>query len=127
VSRDHRKLRVFQDAHALVLHVYEQTRGFPRDEWFGVRQQIRRAAVSVPANIVEGCARRGSKEYCYFLNVALGSACELAYLISLSSELGFLTCPTTTMANESDAVIRQLKQLVTAAAALAARDRNPTA
>ena len=48
-------------------------------------------------------------------------------LIALSSELGFLTGPTTTMADESDAVIRQLKQLVTAAAALAARDRNPTA
>jgi four helix bundle protein len=86
MNPDHRKLRVLHDAHALVVTVYEQTQLFPREEWYGLRQQMRRAAVSVPTNIVEGSARRGSKEYCNFLNVALGSACELAYLVRLSGE-----------------------------------------
>ena len=56
MSRDHRKLRVFQDAHSLTLAIYEHTRHFPKDEWFGIRSQIRRAAVSVPSNLVEGNA-----------------------------------------------------------------------
>jgi len=57
MSRDHRKLRVFHDAHSLTLAIYKHTRNFPKDEWFGIRSQIRRAAVSVPSNLVEGNAR----------------------------------------------------------------------
>jgi hypothetical protein len=53
MARDHRKLRVFHDAHALTLAIYKQTIGFPRDEWYALRQQMRRAAVSIPSNIVE--------------------------------------------------------------------------
>ena len=113
---------MFRDAHALVLDVYRQTQGFPRDEWYGLRQQIRRAAVSVPANIVEGCARIGSREYRNFLNIALGSACELAYLVRLSGELGFLVLATSTLANQSDSVVRQLKRLVAEVDAFAAQD-----
>jgi four helix bundle protein len=112
MSRDHRKLRVFHETHALVTTIYQQTQSLPREEWYGLRQQMRRAAVSVPTNIVEGSARRGSKEYCNFLNVALGSACELAYLVRLSGELGFMAGPTTALIDQSDAVVRQLKRLV---------------
>jgi hypothetical protein len=54
MSRDHRKLRVFHDAHSLTLAIYKHTRNFPKDEWSGIRSQIRRAAVSVPSNLVEG-------------------------------------------------------------------------
>jgi four helix bundle protein len=57
MSRNHRKLRVFEDAHELTLAIYKRTREFPKDEWFGIRGQMRRAAVSIPSNIVEGSAR----------------------------------------------------------------------
>ena len=87
MARDHRKLRVFHDAHALTFRIYRETRHFPRDEWFGLRLQLRRASVSIPSNIVEGNARRTTKEYCNFLNIARGSASELSYLITLAAEL----------------------------------------
>jgi four helix bundle protein len=63
---------------------------FPRDEWYALRLQMRRAATSTAANIVEGNARRTTREYVHFLNVARASAGELAYLIDLASELGYL-------------------------------------
>jgi four helix bundle protein len=88
MSRDHRNLRVFHQAHKLTLAIYQHTRDFPRDEWFGIRARIRRAAVSVPSNVVEGSARTGEKDYLRFLHIALGSACEVKYLASLTSELG---------------------------------------
>ena len=90
MARDHRKLRVFHEAHQLVIDVYKGTQGFPRDEWFGVRAQLRRAAVSVASNLVEGSARRTVREYGSFVNVARGSAAEVQYLVMLASELGFL-------------------------------------
>src|SRR5687767_3941472 len=91
MARDHRRLRVFQEAHELTLAIYKETQNFPRDEWFGIRAQIRRAAVSIPSNIVEGCARVGTREYVNFLNIAKGSAAEAAYLVRLAGELGHLS------------------------------------
>lgn len=90
MSRDHRKLNVFSQADALVITVYAETATFPLDERFSLRNQVRRAAVSVPTNIVEGCARRKTKEYLQFMNIATGSAAEALYLLDLSNRLGFL-------------------------------------
>jgi four helix bundle protein len=84
------KLRTFQKSDSLVLAIYRKTRGFPVEERFGLQAQIRRAAVSVPANIVEGAARRTTAEYLQFLRISLGSAGEVAYLLSLTARLGVL-------------------------------------
>ena len=91
MSRDHSKLRAFHLADALVLDIYEETKPFPPEERFGLQAQIRRGAVSVAANLVEGSARRGNKEYQNFCNIACASAFETRYLLSLACRLGILS------------------------------------
>jgi four helix bundle protein len=90
MSRDHRKLRVFVDADALICDIYRATATFPAEERFGLQTQIRRAAISTAANIVEGCARRKHGEYVNFLNVATGSSAELCYLLEVAERLTLL-------------------------------------
>lgn len=88
--RDHQQLRAFQLSDELVLLVYRVTKGFPSEETFGLRSQVRRCAVSVPSNIVEGCAKNSPADYIRFLDIAFGSLRELAYQLDLSHRLGFL-------------------------------------
>jgi len=85
--KDFRKLRVWEKSHQLVLSVYKVTAALPADERFGIASQMRRAAVSIPANIAEGCGRGGDREFARFLRVAAGSAAELEYLILLALDL----------------------------------------
>jgi four helix bundle protein len=127
MSRNHRRLRVFTLARQLTLAIYKNTNDFPRDEWFGMRLQIRRAAVSVGANIVEGSARRTTREYCNFLNIALGSASELAYLVELANELGFIRSEATVrLSDASNGVVRQLQRLVDEMEALRQQEEETT-
>jgi four helix bundle protein len=88
--RDHKKLRAFELADELAISIYKATKTFPREEQFGLASQLRRAAVSVPSNIVEGCARHSEADYVRFLDVAFGSCQEVEYQISLAHRLGYL-------------------------------------
>jgi four helix bundle protein len=85
-------LRVWQRSHALVLDVYATSAGFPREETYGLTSQLRRAAVSVPANIAEGTKRRSRRAYAHSLNIAESSLAETEYLVMLSRELSYLDC-----------------------------------
>jgi four helix bundle protein len=91
MSRDHRKLRVFVLADKLVLQVYKASAQFPVAERFGIQSQMRRSALSVASNIVEGSARRTQAEYAHFLNIAASSAAETEYLLDISKRLCFLS------------------------------------
>ena len=96
MSRDHTKLKVFGMADDLVLQVYKGTRNMPREEQFGLTSQMRRAAVSVASNIVEGCQRSSERDYLRFIEIALGSASELRYLLGVSFRTGLSLSTLTT-------------------------------
>ena len=116
IMRDHTKLRAFELADQLVLLVYKQTTNFPKEELFGLTSQMRRAAVSVASNIVEGCARDSLADYVRFLNLAYGSVRELEYQISLAIRLGYLPdeselqSKSTETAKVLNGLIRSLRQ-----------------
>ena len=88
-ARTFRDLVVWQKAHALVLAVYSLTAGFPRHETYGLSMQLRRAAVSIPANIAEGFRRRGKQHKARFMNIAEGSLEECRYYLILTQDLGY--------------------------------------
>ena len=110
--QDHRKLKVFSMADDLIADVYEYTSTFPKEERYGLQSQVRRAAISVSTNIVEGCARRTSRELAQFIAIALGSASEVRYLLELSQRLGFgdfqETPPSKHLVTRYDELVRAL-------------------
>lgn len=87
--KDPKKLSVFKLADALVPVVYTATAHFPDSERFGLTSQIRRASVSVPSNLVEGCTRESPADFRRFVEIAFGSAAELQYQLSLAIRLDF--------------------------------------
>lgn len=87
--KSYRDLTAWQKAHKLVLDIYRVTKSFPDDEKFGLVSQIRRAAVSVPANIVEGFRRRTKGDKIHFYNYAQSSLDEVDYEMFLAEELGY--------------------------------------
>lgn len=88
-AKDFRDLRVWQQAHEFVLGVYKLSEGFPKAETYGLTAQLRRAAVSVPANIAEGFRRRGKADKVRVLNIAHGSLEECRYYSILAKDLGY--------------------------------------
>jgi four helix bundle protein len=89
--QDYRKLKVWQKSHEFVLKIYKATSSFPREEIYSLVNQIRRAAVSIPSNISEGCGRSGNKELKHFMSIAMGSANEVKYQLLLSKDLGYIS------------------------------------
>ena len=112
MARDYSNLRVFQLADALVNDVYLLTARLPGEERYGLQSQIRRAAVSVPTNIVEGSVRRSDRHYVRYLEDALGSASEVRYLLGLSVRLKHLP------ADASGPVLERYTELIKAMSGL---------
>ena len=89
--RTHENLEVWKKSVDFVVEIYKLTEDFPKEEKFGLTSQIRRASVSIPANIAEGAARTSEKEFLYFLSNAQGSASEVSTEILIAFRLGFLS------------------------------------
>lgn len=87
---DHKDLIVWQKSMELASFIYSLTRGFPREELFGLTNQMRRAVVSIPSNIAEGLSRGTDKEFVFFLRIAKGSAAEVETQLLLSEKPGYI-------------------------------------
>lgn len=88
--KDFRTLKVWEKAHSLVLQVYTSTKSFPKEELYVLTSQIRRAALSIPTNIAEGCGRGSNADFNRFLQISFGSATETEYLLLVSKELEYI-------------------------------------
>jgi len=86
-----KKLEVWELADNLAFKIYKVSKNFPKEEIYGITSQIRRAALSIPTNIVEGYSRKGDKELSHFINISLASLAETKYLIYFSHRLEYLS------------------------------------
>ena len=107
---NYRDLLAWREAMSLVEFVYRDTECFPKSELFGLRTQIRRAAVSVPSNIAEGCGRNSSGELRQFVGIACGSLAELETQLELAVRLGFINTDTSAI-RQTDRVGRLVNAL----------------
>ena len=89
--RDFHKLVIWEKSHQLTLDIYKLTQQFPKEELFGLTSQIRRAISSIPTNIAEGCGRATNKDFAHFLQISIGSACEVEYQLLLAHDLNYIT------------------------------------
>ena len=102
---DYKKYTVWKKSHALVLEIYKTTRKFPSEEKYNLISQLNRAALSIPANIAEGCGRATQKDFVRFLDISAGSAFELEYLILVSKDLNFLNI------EDSDNLMKEIEEI----------------
>ena len=102
-------LLVWQKAHQLVLRIYAASKSWPADERFGLASQIRRAAISIPSNIAEGAAKKGSRDFRRYLDIAVGSHAEVGYMIRLATDLGYISAADAeSMISDCDEIGRML-------------------
>ncbi|MBT8215504.1 MAG: four helix bundle protein [Acidimicrobiia bacterium] len=112
--------KVLDEAHRLVLAVYRSTGSFPKDERFGLRSQLRRAATSISLNIAEGTGRKSDRDFAKFLSIASGSAGELEYGIRLGHDLGYFT---STDAGELTTHLREVRKMLSGLLRVLTADR----
>lgn len=112
--RDYRQFSVWQKSHELTLEIYKITKNFPGQEQYGLTNQMRRAACSIPANIAEGASRLSEAEFTRFLEIAMGSANEVSYFLLLSYDLNYIETPSyNQLSTNIDEIQRMLRALIT--------------
>src|SRR5262245_35988914 len=109
--QDFRNLSVWEKSHALTLAAYQAAKRFPKDELFGLTSQLRRGTASIPMNIAEGCGRGSDADFARFLQMAMGSGCEVEYQLLLARDLGYLREADYTTLNAS---VNEVKRMLTA-------------
>jgi four helix bundle protein len=111
--KSHHDLTVWRAAIALAKSVYEKTRGFPKEELYGLTSQMRRACTSIASNIAEGSARQGTKELIQYLYIASGSANELDTHAEIAKEVGFISAAEArTIQRDTEEVLKMLRGLI---------------
>lgn len=108
--RNFKNLFVWKKSHQLVLSIYKSTTGFPKDEIYSLVSQMRRSASSIPSNIAEGCGRQTQSQFAYFLNISMGSASELEYLILLAKDLHYIS---DTVYSQQTKNVEEIKRMLT--------------
>jgi four helix bundle protein len=88
--RDFHQLKVWEKAHAFTLSIYKISSVFPKEELYGLTSQVRRAALSIPANIAEGCGKDGEADLARYFQISMGSSSELEYELLLAHDLGYI-------------------------------------
>ncbi len=116
--RDYKELIVWQKSRILVKSIYDQTKLFPKEEQYGLTNQIRRAVVSIPSNIAEGYNRQSDKEFIRFLSIAKGSAAEVETQIILAKDLEYIS------SEESDIFLLQISEILHMLGALIASKKQ---
>jgi four helix bundle protein len=104
-----KRLDIWNKSIALVKEVYILTKNFPNSEKFGLASQMQRAVVSIPANIAEGSAKSSDKDFSRFLEISLGSTCELETLVIIAKELDYICSATF---DELDAMIQEVMRML---------------
>ena len=118
--RDFREIQVWGEAHLLTLEIYMATATFPTDERYGLTSQLRRSSASIAANIAEGFGRGGNAELARFLQIAMGSACEVEYHVLLARDLNLLS---KTIYDELDGRVVEVKRMLASLLLKVRRDR----
>ena len=124
--RDYTKIDAWKLADDLTVAVYAKSRGFPKDELYGITSQLRRAISSAPANIAEGASRDSKRDYLRFLYIARGSLSEAQYFLHLAHRLGYLAPPEADeMQNQTSKVFARLHGLIKAVEKETRADQSP--
>ena len=124
MAKSYRDLLIWQKGIQLSLLIYRLTKDFPREETYGLTSQMRRAAVSIPTNIAEGCGRLKTGEYMHFLGIARASNCELQTLMIIARELGLLD---EQQYSNADALSDEIGKMITATVQKLRSDVSPVA